>query len=89
MIILGSDISSPCPPLGLFLLSLKAVMISSSEIACGKLHHKLSTVVALVDSSEREWHILETVRPPHENACSMFDDAARSIMHENCWMKKR
>src|ERR1700734_4130022 len=84
-----SDTSLPFPPLGLLLLSLKAVMISSRGIACGKLHHELSTVAALVDSSEREWRILENVRPPRENARSTSVDVARSIMRENRWRSKR
>ena len=80
--------SLPCPPLGLLLLSLKAVIISSHGIACGKLHHEFSTIAALVDSSKREWHILETVRPPRENAHSTSVDVARNNMCLN-WGRRK
>ena len=66
-------------PLGLLLLSLKVAMISSRGIAGGKSHHELNTVAALVDSSEREWRIFKTVRPPRENARSTSVDVANKV----------
>jgi hypothetical protein len=52
-------------------------IISSRGIVEGKSHHELSTVAALVDSSDNECLIFETVRPPQENARSTSVDVAR------------
>ena len=58
---------------------LKVEMISSQGIAGGKSHYELNIVAALVDSSEREWCIFETVKPPHENAHSTSVDVANKV----------
>ena len=63
-------------PFGLLLLSQKTEITCSQEIAEGKSHQELSTVTALVDSSDNECLIFEAVRPPQENARSTSVDVA-------------
>ena len=63
-------------------LSLKMAMISSHGTAPGRSHHIPSTDATWVLSSEREWHIFDTVRPPWEKAHSTLVDVAVSNIHQ-------
>jgi hypothetical protein len=63
-------------------LSLKMAIISSRGTAPGRSHHFPNTDAACVLSSDREWHILDTVRPPHEKACSTSVDVANNNMSQ-------
>src|SRR6266478_290159 len=47
-------------------------------MASGNVHHDPRTVAALVDSSERACRILDTVRPPRENARSTSVELAKN-----------
>ena len=55
---------SGCLPFGRLLFSVNAMIISLCGIAPGNEHHDPTTVAALVDSSESECLILDTVSPP-------------------------
>jgi hypothetical protein len=59
-------------------LSLKMATISSRGTAPGKSHHAPNTDAARVLSSDREWRILDTVRPPREKERSTSVDVAVS-----------
>jgi hypothetical protein len=58
---------------------LNVEIISLPGIADGNSHQELSTVAALMDSSDKECHIFEPVRQPQENACSTSVDVAISL----------
>jgi hypothetical protein len=52
-------------------------MISLCKTAPGNSHHDPRTEAARVDSSESEWRILDTVRPPREKARSTSVELAK------------
>jgi hypothetical protein len=76
MTILPEESSAGFLPFGHLALLSNTVMISSFGIAPGREHHDPKTEAARTDSSEREWRILETVKPPWEKARSTSVDVA-------------